>query len=118
MLILGGVRFKHQPILSGRSLEEDLRLGMQRCDAIVVTGEGTGMNTSIEKIRQFRDLMGDFPLVVGAGLTAQTVPEQLSVGDGAIVGSTFKEGRKAKGEVCKAYVEEFMEQVRKLRKGY
>ena len=30
VLILGGVRFKHQPILSGRSLEEDLRLGM-RC---------------------------------------------------------------------------------------
>ena len=48
-------------------------MGMQRCDAIVVTGEGTGMNTSIgENPGSSRDLMGDFPLVVGAGLTAQT----------------------------------------------
>ena len=40
--VIGGVRFKYQPYLSGRTLEEDLHIGMSRCDAIAVTGEGTG----------------------------------------------------------------------------
>ena len=114
----GALCEKYKPVLSGRSLEEDLRLGMQRCDAIVVTGEGTGMNTSLEKIQEFRDIMGEFPLIVGAGLTAQTAGQQLSIGDGAIVGSTLKDTRTAEGDVCSAYVEEFMAQVKQLREGY
>ncbi len=30
--ILGGLRFKYQPVLSGRSLKEDADLASQRCD--------------------------------------------------------------------------------------
>lgn len=115
VLIMGGVRFKYKEVLSGRSLEEDLKLGMQRCDAIVVTGEGTGMNTDIEKIREFRSVVGDFPLIVGAGLTAQTVKEQLSAGDGAIVGSCLKDTRKAEGDVSEKHTLEFMKEVSDLR---
>lgn len=44
-LVFGGVRFKYQPIQSGRTVEEDLRIGMTRCDAVVVTGAGTGLDT-------------------------------------------------------------------------
>lgn len=65
---------------------------MSRCDAIAVTGEGTGKTTPMEKIRQFRNIMGDFPLVVGAGMTPDTCAEQFSVADAAIVGSYFKQG--------------------------
>lgn len=65
--VLGGVRFKYQPVLSGRSVEEDLRLGMERCDGIVVTGEGTGLNTDIEKIKSFRAVTGSFPPDRGRG---------------------------------------------------
>lgn len=92
IFLLGGVRFKYQPVRSGRTLEEDLRLGMERCDAIVVTGEGTGISTDLEKIKTFRSILGDFPLIVGAGMTAETVQEQLAFSDGAIVGSYFKKG--------------------------
>ena len=111
VLILGGVRFKHQPILSGRSLEEDLKLGMQRCDAIVVTGEGTGMETSIDKVKQFRELMGEFPLIVGAGMTPENAGERLRVADGAIVGSYFKDNYKDNGDVDEDHVRRFMEAV-------
>jgi predicted TIM-barrel enzyme len=116
VLIMGGVRFKYKEVLSGRSLKEDLKLGMERCDVIVVTGEGTGMNTDIEKIREFRSIIGDFPLIVGAGLTAHTVAEQLSVADGGIVGSCLKDTRKADGDVSQAHTLEFMREVRNLRK--
>lgn len=113
--VIGGVRFKYQKYLSGRSLEEDLKLGMQRCDAIAVTGEGTGLETSDGKIKEFRAIAGSFPLVVAAGMTAQTVAEKLSIGDAAIVGSTFKDTRKDTGDVCAEHVREFMDEVQKLR---
>lgn len=102
--VLGGVRFKYQPVKSGRSLEEDLRLGMERCDSIVVTGEGTGQATPMDKVREFRRLSGDFPLIVGAGVTADTVAESLDICDGVIVGSWFKHDHSAYEDVCPEYV--------------
>lgn len=108
IFLLGGVRFKYQPVRSGRSLEEDLKLGMERCDAIVVTGEGTGISTELKKIKTFRSVLGDFPLIVGAGITEKTVAEQLSVADGGIVGSYFKEYGNAEYPMDEARVNDFM----------
>jgi predicted TIM-barrel enzyme len=115
VLILGGVRFKYKEVLSGRRLEDDLKLGMERCDAIVVTGAGTGVETDMDKIFQFRRTMADFPLIVGAGLTPDNVFEQLSVGDGAIVGSCLKNTLTAEGEVSRENVGRFMAEVSRLR---
>lgn len=108
IFLLGGVRFKYQPVRSGRSMEEDLKIGMERCDAIVVTGEGTGISTDLEKIKAFRAVLRDFPLIVGAGMTAETAQEQLSFSDGAIVGSYFKENGCAEYPVDEQRVIQFM----------
>ena len=113
-LVFGGVRFKYQPYRSGRSLQEDLALGMVRSDAIVVTGEGTGMETSMDKINQFRELMGGFPLLIGAGMTPENARERLQAADGAIVGSYFKDNYKDNGEVDETHVRRFMEAVKDL----
>jgi uncharacterized protein len=111
--VIGGVRFKYQPFLSGRSLAEDLQIGMQHCDAIAVTGSATGVETGSEKISEFRSLTGNFPLVVAAGMTPQTVHEKLAAADAAIVGSTFKDTREAEGDVFAPHVQEFMDEVRR-----
>lgn len=108
IFLLGGVRFKYQPVRSGRSLEEDLKLGMERCDAIVVTGAGTGISTDLEKIKTFRTVLGDFPLIVGAGMTAETAKEQLAFSDGGIVGSYFKEYGEAEYPVDEERVKAFI----------
>lgn len=108
-VVLGGVRFKYQPVRSGRATEEDLHLGMQRCDAIVVTGDGTGMVTPIQKVQQFRNAIGDFPLIMGAGMTPDTVEEAFRYCDGAIVGSYFKEEHRDVGDVKAEYVRNFMD---------
>ncbi|SDS63039.1 BtpA/SgcQ family protein [Microterricola viridarii] len=104
--VLGGVRFKYQPYLSGNDLGTDLGLGRERADAIVVTGEGTGMETSLERIREFRGILGEFPLIVGAGITAANCVAQLEDADGAIVGSFLKDTRKDDGDVLAAHVAE------------
>jgi predicted TIM-barrel enzyme len=80
--VLGGVRFKYTNS-TGNSLEEDINDGKLRCDAIVTTGEGTGIETPIEKLRDFRAYLKDFQLIVGAGVNFKNVYEQLSVSDGA-----------------------------------
>lgn len=113
--VLGGVRFKYQPYLSGRSLEEDLTIGMTRCDAIVVTQNATGQETSMDKINEFRKIMGDFPLVVGAGMTPDNCEKQFAVADAAIVGSFFKDTYKDTGDVDVNHVKEMMQAVNKVR---
>ena len=115
-LLLGGVRFKYQKVLSGNPLDVDLRLAQGRCDAVVVTGDRTGEQTPISKIVQFRKALGpDFPLVVGAGVTAQNCAEQLALSDAAIVGSSLKADGRAEQEVSAAAVEQFMDVVRAVR---
>ena len=112
--ILGGLRFKYQPVLSGRSLQEDADLASQRCDAVVTTGNGTGEDSPTEKLMEFKKILGAKPLIVGAGVTSETVAEKLRYSDGVIIGSWLKEGHTAYAEVSEQYVKEFMDRVRHI----
>ena len=114
-LVLGGVRFKYQPYLSGRTLEEDLLLGAARADAIVVTGEGTGKETPLEKTAEFRRIIGaGYPLVVGAGVTVENCRAQLENANAVIVGSYLKDTYQDTGDVDAAHVREFVTAIRAL----
>ena len=104
--ILGGVRFKYQA-KSGLSLAQEVAVARNKCDAIVTTGDGTGIETPLDKLRLFRELIGDFPLVVGAGVTADNVYDQLQIGDAAIVGSYFKNGN-TEAEIDRRRVRDLM----------
>lgn len=88
--ILGGVRFKYTKP-TGRSREEDIVEGLDRCDVIVTTGSGTGRVTPMDKLEEFRRIMGrEYQLIVGAGVTPDNIREQLEIADGAIIGSGLK----------------------------
>lgn len=113
--VLGGVRFKYQPLLSERSLDEDLSIARGRCDAVAVTQDATGQETSLEKIRSFRAGLGDFPLIVAAGVTPENARESLKTADGAVVGSYFKDTYHDDGEVSLDHVRELMDAVRAVR---
>lgn len=89
IIVLGGIRFKYtSPI--GNTLEQDLYEGRLRCEAIVTTGEGTGIETPIQKLRDFKKILGNYPLISGAGINKKNIKEQLDVVDGVIVGSYLK----------------------------
>lgn len=114
-LVFGGVRFKYQPVRSGRLLREDLELGVTRCDAIVVTGEGTGQITPTAKTTAFREIVGeDFPLIVGAGVTPQNAAVQLADADGVIIGSALKDTLADTGDVSAENVAAFVDALRAL----
>ena len=112
--VIGGVRFKYQPQISGRTLKDDLKIGMKRSDAIVVTGSATGVETEESKIKEFKDIIGDYPLVIGAGLTPENC-DSLLIADAAIVGSYVKDRHRAEGRVSADNVKRLMEAVKDVR---
>lgn len=112
--VLGGVRFKKQPVLSDRPLSEDLAIATGRCDAVCVTQDRTGQETSVEKIKEFREGLGGFPLLISAGATPENVARGLTYADGVIAGSYFKDTYEAGGEVCTAHVRELVEAVARI----
>lgn len=107
-LILGGVRLKNQPYLSGNDLATDLEIATRRGDGVIVTGVATGVETETEKIVEFRENLGSFPLVVGAGLNHDNCVEQMTIADGAIVGSSLKTDGVAQGVVELARVRDLV----------
>lgn len=113
--VMGGVRFKYQPVLSENTLEEDLAIAQGRCDAVVVTQNATGQETSMEKIESFRAGLGGFPLIVGAGVTPENARKSFKIADGAIVGSYFKDTHQDTGEVCAEHIAALMDVVREIR---
>lgn len=114
--VFGGVRFKYQPMLSENSVEEDLEIAKTRCDAVCVTQDRTGQETSMEKIIQFRNGLGNFPLVVAAGVTAENIEKQFEYADAVIVGSYFKDNYKDEGELCAEHIREILDIVKNIRK--
>jgi len=74
------------------NVELDLEEGKSRCEAIVTTGSGTGVETPIDKLKQYKELLEEFPLIVGAGVDLENVYDQLKIVDGVIIGSYFKLG--------------------------
>ena len=113
--LIGGVRFKYQPVLSEKTVAEDLQTAISRCDAIAVTEDATGQETSMTKIQLFRDTIGTYPLVIAAGVTKENVQKQLTIGDMAIIGSYFKDNFKDYGDVSPEHIRAFMAEVYKLR---
>ena len=116
IMVFGGVWPKYYRPILGSFLERDLKTGMERAEAIVVTGEGTGIETPIEKIKEFREILGNHPLIIGAGLNLENAYEQLKFADGAIVGSCFKIGENTRNQMDKYKVRDFMKIVNEVRK--
>ncbi len=65
-------------------------------DAVIASGPGTGEAVDAEALEAVvaeRDRHGlDTPVLVGSGVTSETVADLLGVADGAIVGTALKEG--------------------------
>src|SRR2546430_2099795 len=73
--------------------------------ALVVSGPATGRATPLADVKRVRDAVPDVPLLVGSGVTAETVAELLSVADGAIVGTAVKRDGDVRNPVDRARVE-------------
>jgi hypothetical protein len=122
-IVYGGVWPKYYTPIAGSSMIEDIIVGRFLADGLVVTGSGTGKETPLDKIKVFVDILKDSkkfvktPVIVGAGVDAGNVVEQLTIADGAIVGSCFKPYKRTQGMVTAELVREFMTEFKKIENG-
>ncbi len=59
-------------------------------DGLIVTGSGTGNSTNLADVERIKSAQPDLPLLVGSGVTLETITETLAVSDGVIVGTALK----------------------------
>ncbi|HBF37649.1 MAG TPA: photosystem I assembly BtpA [Firmicutes bacterium] len=98
--ILADIQVKHTHMVLPHITIEDSAKTAQSCgaDAIIVTGTHFGVETPIEIIQRVRKVT-TLPLIAGSGVKTTNIKEQLSIADGAIIGSSLKEGGKIENPV-------------------
>lgn len=111
--VLGGVGFKYKS--PPTNLAQALDGGKFRSDAIVTTGEGTNIETPTKKLIEYKKILKDFPLIVGAGVNQDNVYEQLKIADGAIIGSSFKIDNSTYNQLDIQKIKDVMDVVKELR---
>lgn len=87
-----------------------------RPDAICVSGATAGSPTDPEALRVVKSAAGAVPVFVNTGVRAENLAAQLSIADGAIIGTYFKQGGVFENRAQLSRVEELMSHARKFRK--
>jgi membrane complex biogenesis BtpA family protein len=85
-------------------------------DAICVSGLTAGAPTDTQSLALVKSAAGNVPVFVNTGVRAHNVAEQLSIADGAIVGTYFKADGIFENKVDRSRVEELIAEAREFRK--
>ncbi|HZZ45089.1 MAG TPA: BtpA/SgcQ family protein [Tepidisphaeraceae bacterium] len=111
--IFADVDVKHSAALAARPLVDEVDDTLHRglADALVVSGAGTGKPTDLEKLKVIKRAAGEVPVLIGSGITAETIGNYLEEADGFIVGTYFKVGGEAMKPVEARRVRAVMERV-------
>lgn len=84
-------------------------------DALCVSGLVAGASTDTQVLKAVKDAVPNTVVFVNTGVRIENVEEQLSIADGAVVGTVFKRDGDFYNEVDGNRVKEFMKSVRKVR---
>lgn len=74
-LYFEGVAFKYQPPVE--NLEETCKLAATFVNVVTTSGVGTGSAPDVEKIKTIKGYIGDCPLAVASGITADNIKQFL-----------------------------------------
>jgi membrane complex biogenesis BtpA family protein len=83
-------------------------------DALCVSGLIAGAQTSSSTLQKVKEAVPQTVVLANTGVSLANVEEQLSIADGAVVGTTFKRDGYVWNEVDKARVKAFMQVVRSI----
>ncbi len=84
-------------------------------DALCVSGLTAGTATDTQILKRVKKVIPHTPVFVNTGVRMENVEEQLSIADGAVVGTVFKRDGEFYNEVDVERVSKFMEKVRNAR---
>lgn len=112
--ILADVLVKHATPPAGLGLAAAARDAWHRglADALIVSGDATGATTDLEQVRAVRAAVPSAPVLVGSGVTHETVAGALRTAHGVIVGSALEAEGEAGRPVDPERVRRLVEAVR------
>lgn len=112
--IFADVQAKHGVPVAPVELEQEARdsVGRGLADALIVSGTATGEATSLEDVKRVRSAVREVPLLVGSGVTPESVGDLFSVADGAIVGTSLKRDGRLDNPVDPGRVKRLVEAAR------
>ena len=87
-----------------------------RPDALCISGLTAGAETSMEAVRQVKEVIDQTPLLVNTGVNLANLEEQLTLADGVVTGTTFKRDGYIWNEVDQVRVKAFMDKAKRVRK--
>lgn len=108
--ILADILVKHAAPLGPQTIEEAACDATERglADAVIVTGSGTGEATALDDVRRVRAALPETSILVGSGVTVETVRDTFAIADGAIVGTSFKVGGRTTAPIDVERVKRFV----------
>ncbi len=103
--------------LAERDLAEIARSTVfnNRPDALCVSGLTAGAMTETAVLKRVKEAVPDTVVFANTGVRYENVEQQLSIADGAVVGTTFKYDGKFEHHVDQARVKQFMDRVKAIR---
>lgn len=112
--IFADVLVKHATPLGNLTIEQAGRDALERglADALIISGDGTGMAASLPQLERLRRTCPGSPILIGSGITAENVGTYLRHADGVIVGSSLKEGGIIKNPVSTKRVRALKDRLR------
>jgi uncharacterized protein len=84
-------------------------------DALCVSGLMAGSQTNTSVLRRVKEAVPETVVFANTGVRVENVEEQLSIADGAVVGTTFKYDGKFQNHVDEERVAKFMKKVGSFR---
>lgn len=117
--ILADVQGKYTYALPARDVADSARDALERggADAVILTGAKTGQSVPLELVKQVKKELPQARVLVGSGVTPETVVDLLAIADGAIVGSYFKRNGNVHNPVDPHRVRKLMEAARRAKEG-
>lgn len=94
------IHVKHAKLLKENTIEESAVEAIKRgSDAIIITGKWTGDAPNLTELKNVRNAIGSFPILIGSGTDESNVKDLLQYADGVIVSTSLKEGERVDDEV-------------------
>ncbi len=86
-----------------------------RPDALCVSGLTAGAETDSQLLQRVKEIVPETVVLANTGVRLSNLEQQLSIADGAVVGTTFKYEGKFENHVDVQRVKEFMDKVKVFR---
>ena len=90
--LFADVQVKHSSPLGPAALEDEVADTIHRAlaDAVIVSGPGTGRQVDTSDLERVRAAAGDTPVLLGSGVTSDSLRAYGGLADGFIVGTSLK----------------------------